>query len=151
MTTNALHQKIHDYLNEVKMMHLATASNDTPWVCNVWFAADKDLTIYWISSTRRRHSKELVKNSSVAASFCLPSQPNESDKGALQMEGTATEVTNPIELAKALKLYVARGFFTAAQVKNFMASLDHPHRFYKISPERIVFFGSSAEEYLLKK
>lgn len=150
MSDPNLAQDIRNYLDEAKMMQLATSDGKQPWICNVWFVADKGMNIYWISSTKRRHSEELAKNPQVAASFCIPSDPRDSDKGALQLEGIASEVTSPAELAKALKLYVRRGFFSLTQVKKFMANLDHPHRFYKISPTRIVYFGKSSREYILK-
>jgi len=50
-------------------MQLATALDNQPWVCSVWFAADKDLNIYWFSSTTRRHSGEVLKNKKVAAAI----------------------------------------------------------------------------------
>ncbi len=132
-------------------MHLATATNDgKPWVSNVWFAADDNFTIYWISSTTRRHSKEITENQKVAASICSVREPNESDMGGIQLEGVAVEVKNPLEIAKALKLYAARGIFTASQVKKFMADLQYPHRFYKITPSTIAYFGDTKEEYIVR-
>ncbi len=145
---NDTKEQIQAYLAEAKMMQLATATNDgKPWVCNVWFAADDAMNIYWISSTNRRHSQEIAKNSQVAASMCLVREPNESDKGALQVEGIAEQVTSPVEIAKALKLYAARGIFTAKQVKSFMADLEYPHKFYKIRPATISIFLGSKQEY----
>lgn len=140
---------ISAYLDEAKMMQLATAAANKPWICNVWFVADENFTVYWISSTKRRHSEELENNSSVAASFCIPRQPSESNRGALQLEGTATRVVGFAEEAMALKLYVKRGFFSLEQVQKFMASPDNPHVFYRITPERIVYFSNGAREYSL--
>jgi len=140
---------IKNYLDEARMMQLATVRDNKPWVCNVWTAVDKDLTIYWISATTRRHSQEIKDNQHVAAAFCLVNEPKQTAKGALQLEGTAHEVTNPLEIAKALKLYVARGIFTSDQVKKFMKSLDMPHKFYKLAPTRIVLFDGNSHEYTL--
>jgi uncharacterized protein YhbP (UPF0306 family) len=147
MEDKDLRSEISAYFGSVKMMHLATSDGENPWVCNVWFASDNDFNIYWISSTNRRHSQEIARNPHVAASFCIPSDPSDTSAGALQLEGVATELSKPLEIAKALKLYVARGFFSLAQVKKFMGDLHHPHRFYKITPERIVHFGKSTSEY----
>lgn len=130
------------------MMQLATASPDgRPWICNVWFAADKDMNIYWISSTNRRHSIEIAANPRVAASICLVREPSESDRGALQIEGTAEQVTNPLEIARALKLYASRGIFSVKQVKSFMADLKYPHRFYRINPKTISLFQNGKQTY----
>lgn len=151
MNDSNLQENIREYLDEAKMMQLATARAEKPWVCNVWFASDKNMNIYWISSTNRRHSNELADNPYVAASVCMPSKPSESKQGALQIEGLAREVTKPAEMAKALKIYVARGFFSLSQVKKFMADVHRPHRFYVLEPSRIVHFGTGTQEYILKK
>jgi nitroimidazol reductase NimA-like FMN-containing flavoprotein (pyridoxamine 5'-phosphate oxidase superfamily) len=141
-------EDIKAYLDEAKMMQLATSRDNKPWICNVWSAVDKDLNIYWISATTRRHSGEIKDNEYVAASFCLVRDPSETSRGAIQLEGVAHEVTNPLEIAKALKLYVACGIFSLEQVKKFMADLKYPHRFYRIEPKRIVLFDGSAKEYI---
>lgn len=147
---DVLNTKIQSYLHEAKMMQLATSTLDgKPWICNVWFAADSDLNIYWISATTRRHSEEIAKNPYVAASICLVREPNESSKGALQIEGVVTQLKKPLEIAKILKLYASRGIFTAKQVKSFMADLEYPHRFYKITPSVIAMFEDGKQEYHL--
>ena len=51
-----LKQHIQQYLQEAKLMHLATVSGGKPWVCSVWFAADEDMNLYWFSAVTRRHS-----------------------------------------------------------------------------------------------
>ena len=141
-----LKRDIANYFDEAKMMQLATARDNKPWICNVWFASDKDLNIYWISSTTRRHSEELKDNDHVAAAMCQVSDPKDTAKGGIQLEGIAHEVTNPLEMAKALKLYVARGIFTLDQLKKFMADATKPHRFYKITPRRIIYSNPTPRE-----
>lgn len=129
---------IRRYLQEAKMMQLATVSDGKPWVCNVWFAADNDLNIYWFSATNRRHSQEVMKDPHVAAAICLPQTPSDAPRG-IQLEGTAELLTEPIDVARAIKHYVGR-IFNLRQVKQFMAHLDRPHRFYRIKPSQIVLF-----------
>ena len=130
-----------EYLREAKMMQLATVGKDgRPWVCNVWFAADSDLNIYWFSAMTRRHSAEVAENPHVAAAICLPHTPADKPRG-LQLEGTAELLTKPTDVAKAMKHYVGR-VFTLKQVKDFMAHLDRPHRFYRITPETFVLFDA---------
>lgn len=134
-------------------MQLATVRDGRPWICNVWFASDPDLNIYWFSATTRRHSQEVADNAHVAAAICLPHTPADSAR-AIQLEGTAEQLTNPLDITKAMKYYVGR-IFDAKQVKNFMSSLDKPHRFYRIKPETIVLFDTvnyprdSRQEYRL--
>lgn len=123
------------------MMQLATVANNRPWVCNVWFAADDDLNIYWFSSKTRRHSHEVEANPHVAAAICLPHTPADRFARALQIEGTAERLKNPLDVAKATKCYVGR-IFDLAQVNNFINNLEKPHRFYRLTPETIVLFDT---------
>lgn len=132
---------IQQYLKDAIMMQLATVADGKPWVCNVWFAADKNMNIYWFSSTTRRHSKELLDNPNVAAAFCLPQLPSDNHSRGLQVEGTAELLTKPSDIATAMKFYVGR-VFSVKQIKQFMGLLDKPHRFYKLTPENFVLFDN---------
>lgn len=131
---------LKEYLKEAKMMQLATVSKGKPWICNVWFAADKDLNIYWFSATNRRHSEEVAKDPHVAAAICLPQKPGGSARG-VQLEGTAELLTSPKDVAVAMRYYVGK-IFTIKQVKLFMAHIDRPHRFYRIKPTKYVLFDT---------
>ena len=78
---------IKQYLEDAKLMQLATSIDNQPWVCSVWYAADKDLNIYFFSSTTRRHSEELLKNNKISAAIVLPQTPEDASRG-LQLQGT---------------------------------------------------------------
>ena len=147
---------IQQYLKDALMMQLATVRDNKPWVCNVWFAADKDLNIYWFSAKTRRHSIEIADNPHVAAAICLPQSPNDSSSRALQIEGTAERLTKPTDVAVAMKHYVGR-VFSLKQVKQLMALVDRPHSFYKLTPENYILFDTlnfpenSRQEFPIKK
>lgn len=103
---------IRKYLDDCNLMQLGTVGDDNkPWVCTVWFAHDKDMNIYWFSSTKRRHSVDVKTRPSVSAAFCIPKSPDDGGRGGLQVEGEATLVKNPVEIAKATKLYVDKKYF----------------------------------------
>jgi len=119
-------------------MQLSTADNNQPWTCSIWFAADNDLNIYWFSSTKRRHSNEVMKNPKVSAAIVLPHTPQDKPRG-LQLQGTAWQVKSKKEIAKASLLFISR-IFTKKQIIDFMKLRDHPHSFYKIKPTLFVLF-----------
>lgn len=140
-TNHELKSFIATYLKDAKMMQLATVGqNGKPWVCNVWFAADNNLNIYWFSAITRRHSQEVAQNPHVAAAICLPQTPADKPRG-LQLEGTAELLTKPADITVAMKHYVGR-VFSLKQVKEFMTHLDRPHRFYRIKPDNFVLFDT---------
>ena len=51
-------QLIKTYLQQVKVMQLATSHNSQPWAVNVHFAFNDKLNLYWMSTKERRHSRE---------------------------------------------------------------------------------------------
>lgn len=131
---------VKDYLQEAKMMQLATSVDNQTWVCNVWFAADDDLNMYWFSSTNRRHSGEIRKNPKVAAAVVLPQTPQDIPRG-LQLEGTAEELSGAEDIAKARSVYESR-IFDAETINNLMKNPEKPHKFYRIKPSLFVLFDA---------
>ena len=136
-----LRELIASYLEEVKLMQLATSVDDQPWVCSVWFAADEDLNVYWFSANNRRHSLEVDQNSRVAAAFALPNQlPTDPPRG-LQLQGTASIVAEWSDLDAARAVYAGR-IFTDERITALMNHAERPHRFYKIEPTQFVLFDA---------
>lgn len=135
-----LHKIIKDYLKEAKLMQVATSVDNQPWVCSVWFAADDDLNIYFISSTTRRHSDEVLKNNKVAGAIVVPHIPTDPPRG-LQFQGIAELVEDQGEVDKTMSLYAGR-IFPKEQVEEFMNDPETPHKFYKIKPTHFVLFDA---------
>lgn len=129
---------IKKYLQEARLMQLATVINNQPWVCSVWFAADEKLNIYWFSSITRRHSKEVMKNHKVAAAIVFPQTPSDRPRG-LQLQGIAELLTKEKDINKAISIYAGR-IFAKEKIKEFMQDDEKPHRFYKIKPTQFVLF-----------
>ncbi len=60
---------IREYIADLYHLSLATSSNDSPWVCEVHFAYDDDLNLFFRSLASRRHSQEIKDNSHVAGNI----------------------------------------------------------------------------------
>lgn len=140
MSNTKLRKLIEEYLEEAKMMQLATAIDNQPWVCNVWFAADDDLNIYWFSSATRRHSDEVMKNQKVAAAMVLPHTPKDPPRG-LQLQGVAEMLTKQKDIDKAISVYKDR-IFPRETINELMANSQKPHTFYRITPKQFVLFDA---------
>ncbi len=134
-------------------MQLSTAIDNQPWVCSVWFAADDDMNIYWISSINRRHSEEVMKNKKVGTVMVLPQTPEDAPRG-LQLQGVAELLTKQEDIDKAVSVYAGR-IFSKEKIKEFMEDEKNPHRFYRIKPTQFVLFDAvnfpdnSRQEYNL--
>src|SRR6266849_2043067 len=83
-----LQSLIRQYLQDAKLMQLATSVDGQPWVCSVWFASDEEMNVYWFSSITRRHSGDFEKNNKVGAAIVLPQTQDDMPRG-LQLQGVA--------------------------------------------------------------
>src|SRR6185312_13687025 len=62
---------IRDYLPNIVHMSLGTSKDNKPWVCEVHFAYDEDLNLYFRSLATRRHSQEIAENPNVAGNIVV--------------------------------------------------------------------------------
>ena len=60
---------VREYIEKTVHMSLATVSSNTPWVCEVHFAYDDNLNLYFRSLKSRRHSQEIAANPKVAGNI----------------------------------------------------------------------------------
>ncbi len=128
-------------LEDVRLMQLATSRGHRPWLCNVWFAADGDGHIYWISRETRRHSEDIAANAHVACTFHKWFAGGLGEKGqALVMAGTATRLPGP-ECRMPYGLYLSR-YPALAEFQSLEAFLkdEGHHFFYRLAPTEIVLW-----------
>jgi uncharacterized protein YhbP (UPF0306 family) len=94
---------IQQYLAENKHMQLATVHDGQPWICTVYFVADDEFNLYWMSARERQHSVEITNDSKVAVTVVRDTER----KQALQIMGNAYEVSDE-ELEHAHELYQSK-------------------------------------------
>jgi uncharacterized protein YhbP (UPF0306 family) len=132
-----LKQLIKDYLEEARMLQVATSKNDQPWVCTVYFAYDQDFNIYWISKPSRRHSEEIADNANAAGVIVLPHTPGDKVRG-IQFEGVAEKLANPEQIKESIGYYEKR--YNRPGIGEDMISGKNEHVLYRIKPRLIVLF-----------
>ncbi len=132
---------IQEHVKTARVMHLATAINNNPWVCNIHFYTDDDLNFYWISTPERRHSQEIKQNQHVSAAIKVHEDtPDEPYVIGISVEGKAELLTQ-----KAAKK-IAIGYKN--KLNKTQTSLDdifagrNPHKFYRMKPEKFVLFDN---------
>jgi len=129
---------IHDYLPQIIHMSLATSKDNKPWVCEVHFAYDDNLNLYFRSLTSRRHSQEIVANPSIAGNIIKQHSLEEYPLG-VYFEGTAELMQPGAEQNKAAELIKERLRTTNDLLAD--AQLDDGHKFYKITVANWYVFG----------
>lgn len=120
---------VRDYIPQVIHMSLATVSGDKPWVCEVHYAYDDDLNLYFVSGVNRRHSEELRDNPHVAGNIVTQHFLNQKVRG-VYFEGTAKELSDLDEMKLAHVTYAKRYTDSPQLVK--VAQAQGGARFYKV-------------------
>ena len=58
--------EVRPYLELAELMGISSTSSNKPYSATVFFCFDEELNIYFLSTSQRRHSKEIVENPNVA-------------------------------------------------------------------------------------
>lgn len=127
---------IKKYLQDGRVMQLATSVGDQPWVCTVYYVMDRNFNIYWLSFPSRRHSQEISKNNKVAITvpvkFELPVV-------GVQAVGIAEEVVDQATVKVVMDLYSSKYDAGHSFYENFKEGTNR-HQMYKLIPSNFVLF-----------
>lgn len=125
--------------DETRVMQLATVDGNQPWICTVWFVADDDLNLYWLSFPTRRHSQEIDKNAKVAAAIVIK---DDMPTIGLQIEGKAVVVTEAAEVKKIMEKYVKKFHEGELFYDRFLAG-SNKHVLYRLEPRVIALIDDA--------
>jgi uncharacterized protein YhbP (UPF0306 family) len=100
--------RLREFLQQHNTMTLATVDpGGQPQAAAVFYAADRQLNLYFLSSPSCRHSRNLTENGRVAATIQADGQDWRTIRG-IQIEGAAEQITGAGKVAHAAGVYVAR-------------------------------------------
>jgi uncharacterized protein YhbP (UPF0306 family) len=137
-----IEQAIRNYIPDVIHMSLATTSGNKPWVCELHFAFDDGLNLYFRSRASRRHSKEITLNAFVSGNIVKQYGPDDEPVG-VYFEGAAKLLPAGDEQNDAFNALCAR--FGADDKILEEAKDPEGHQFYKISVDTYYLFGTLDE------
>jgi uncharacterized protein YhbP (UPF0306 family) len=130
---------IREYIPQVIHMSLATSATNRPWVCEVHFAYDDALNLYFVSSKDRRHSKEIEANPYVAGNVVTQHHKNQKVRG-VYFEGMAERLEDVGKNHPGFQAYTARLGGDGGMLK--VIAKDGEAAMYKISVENYYVFDS---------
>ncbi len=130
---------IREYLPQVIHLSLATCRDNRPWVCEVHFAYDNDLNLYFISRASRRHSKEMADNERVAGNIVTQHVIDQKPRG-VYFEGKGMLLEDVDEYHPAYTLYSER-FGVEKEILD-EAKTPEGYKFYKIEVDAYYFFDA---------
>jgi uncharacterized protein YhbP (UPF0306 family) len=129
---------VREYIDKTVHLSLATVHDNRPWVCEVHFAYDDGLNLYFRSLASRRHSQEIALNPNVAGDIIDRYALGEPVVG-VYFEGTATLLGPGKEQDTAFMCIKNR--LKADDTILQEAALEGGHQFYKISVQNWYVFG----------
>jgi uncharacterized protein YhbP (UPF0306 family) len=127
---------IRQYLDQARIMQLATSHNGQPWVVSVHFAFDDELNIYWMSTKERRHSREIYDNPLVA--MTIPMRHPDNPLIGFSAEGEA-EMVSRIESEGIINNYYDR-FNLSEKFRSGYFMGTEKHELFKMKPRLFVLF-----------
>ena len=132
-------QIVKDNIEGLVHMSLATSVDGQPWVCEVHFAYDHQLNLYFRSLLSRRHSKEIAGNPKVAGNIVAQFGLGQSPAVGVYFDGTANLVTDTAECAVAYEC-IAKRLRAGPEILQESAT-PNGHKFYKITVANWHVFG----------
>ena len=133
-----LEQIVRNYLPNVLHLSLATCKDNRPWVCEVHFAYDESLNLYFRSLPSCRHSQELTVNPYIAGNIVKQHNLTDAPVG-IYFEGTAKMLPAGEEQQKAFECIKERLRPSADILEQ--AKDPSGHQFYKITVSAFYLFG----------
>jgi len=132
VTEFAFDQEIGIFLATCRTLSLAT--NDPsghPHACNIQYAVNEKLEMFWVSSPNSEHSQNIQTNPHAAATIYGHDDRAQNIHG-LQIRGTVESLSDPADCNVAYELYTSRFAFVAA-LPQFQDILSHS-TFYRMKP-----------------
>ncbi len=137
MTDQQIEAIIREYITTIPHLSLATVSSSQPWVCEVHFAADDELNLYFVSKGSTRHAQEIAGNPHVAGNIVRQHGLAEAPQG-IYFEGEAAMLVAPTQ-AEAERYAMALGGDTQKVLERLS---DQQHHMYRIAVRNWAVFGN---------
>lgn len=145
-----IEKAIREYLPGVVHLSLATVNNGMPWICEVHYAYDDNLNLYFVSRPSKRHSVEIMQNGVVAGSIVKQHSAKEKVRGVF-FEGKAKKLEHINNKSVAYILFTERFGADDSLLKS--GKISDAREFYRISVDSFYLFDSiqsnSGEKYQL--
>ncbi len=129
---------VAELLNGQTTLSLATTSEDgAPHVAPLFYLAGDALDLYWLSSARSSHSRNLKRSPSAAVTVYSPARDWKETRG-VQMRGVVSIVTSRSERRKIVEAYCERfhlGLLFNAQIVR--------SRLYRFRPEWVRYLDNT--------
>jgi uncharacterized protein YhbP (UPF0306 family) len=134
-----IEQAIREYLPNVMHLSLATSAHNIPWICELHYAFDDHLNLYFFSRTTARHSLDILDNPLVAGNIIEQHDGHTKVRG-VYFEGSAELLPEVDASHIAYRMYNER--FQCGPGIIAETNTADGHKFYKISVQNFYLFDN---------
>ena len=135
-----IERAIRNYQEQVVHLSLATVSDNKPWICELHFAYDENLNLYFRSLPSRRHSVDIANNPYVAGNIIKQHTVDEEPSG-VYFDGKA-KMLDTNESKEHAHKYIKDRLKVADEALE-EAEKEDGHQDYKIEVDNWYFFGKT--------
>lgn len=128
---------IDEFLTLGQVMQLATSKENKPWISTVYYVADAERNIYWLSLPERRHSQEIMQNTHVAVAIAIK---QDIPVIGIQAEGSVEIIKDAAIVKSILASYVKKYDGAGKEFHQRFLDGKNKHELYKLTPELLVLF-----------
>jgi len=132
----SLKQQLSAYLEQGRVMQLATARGQKPWVCTVFYVVDIEYNLYWLSLPTRRHSQDIDANPRAAITLAVK---QDLPVIGIYAEGEVSVTKDQAEVKEVAKVYVEKHDAAKTFYDRFISDINQ-HWVYKLKPTSITLF-----------
>ena len=126
------------YLQEGRVMQLATSQDDYPRVNSLYYVASDDgRAVYWLSEATRRHSQTLSCNTHVGVAIVVK---EDMPVIGLQLTGEASKIHDHDEQKRILQKYNEKYDNAAAGLYDRMLASTNKHCLYRLAIDQLELF-----------
>lgn len=143
MNNEKIEQIIRGYIPQIIHMSIATVKDNRPWVCEVHFAYDDDLNLYFVSARNSRHAQELLENPVTAGNITTQHHKNQKTR-CVDFEGTVELLDDADDMHPGIRAYSERFEQDGSQLKEIARSGQTG--FFKITVNDFFLADSYGEE-----
>lgn len=130
-------QHVDEFLAAGSVMQLATIGGGKPWISTVYFVADSERNIYWLSVPERRHSKEVAENPNVAVAIAIK---HDLPVIGIQAEGTVAIVNDEVVVERVIADYMKKYDGAGKDFHQRFIDGKNKHQLYRLTPSMLVLF-----------
>lgn len=135
-------KEILDHLSKHRLMSVGTY-NKLPWAASVYYLFDDDFNMYFVSSPKTLHCRNIEINSKVSVTVADSTQNPSGKKKGFQARGIAKKASSVKEINEIIRSWNKHGF---APLTYKILTKAWKSRFYKIKLTDIKMFDEHQNE-----